>query len=412
VRDARRGQPRGELLGRPHRARAHQHRPALFDGVMAHAGHHGLPLQRRVAQAAALALTLALAAPASQAQAPAASAPAKAALTVSVVSPVSTNVPTVLPVNGNIAAWQEALIGSEVNGLRLAEVRVDVGDSVRRGQVLATFADDTARAELAQGQASLAEAEAALVEAAANAARARELQDSGAFSASQIQQYQTLEQTSRARVAAQRAALQTLQLRLSHAQVLAPDAGVISARSATVGAVVPAGQELFRLIRGGRLEWRAEVTGTELTKLAPGMRATLTTAGGEKVEGTVRAVAPSVDPATRNGIVYVDLPTHSAVRAGTFARGEFELGRGSALTLPQSAVVLRDGFAYVFLVSADNKVVQSKVDVGRRLGDRIEVIAGLPPTVRVVETGGGFLADGDTVRVVETAAAPVKSAQK
>jgi RND family efflux transporter MFP subunit len=206
--------------------------------------------------------------------------------------------------------------------------------------------------------------------------------------------------------------VQAEEVRLAQARIVAPDDGVISARAATVGSLTQPNQHLIRLILGGRLEWRAEVTGTELTKLAPGMRATLTTASGEKVAGTVRAVAPSVDPATRNGIVYVDLPTHSAVRAGTFARGEFELGRGSALTLPQSAVVLRDGFAYVFLVSADNKVVQSKVEVGRRLGDRIEVIAGLPPTVRVVETGGGFLADGDTVRVVETAAPPVKSAQK
>jgi hypothetical protein len=64
----------------------------------------------------------------------------------------------------------------------------------------------------------------------------------------------------------------------------------------------------------------------------------------------------------------------------------------------------------VFLVSAENRVVQNKVEVGRRLGDRIEIVAGLPPSARVVETGAGFLADGDTVRVVDAAA--VKSAQK
>jgi len=168
---------------------------------------------------------------------------------------------------------------------------------------------------------------------------------------------------------------------------------------------------MFRLIRGGRLEWRAEVTGSELQKITPGMRAVLTTASGTRIDGTVRAVAPAVDPLTRNGIVYVDLPPGSAARAGTFARGEFELGSGSALTLPQSAVVLRDGFSYVFLVGADNKVVQAKVDVGRRVGDRIEIVAGLPPSGRVVETGAGFLADGDTVRVVD-AASPVESAQK
>jgi RND family efflux transporter MFP subunit len=214
----------------------------------------------------------------------------------------------------------------------------------------------------------------------------------------------TAEQATGARLAAARARVQAEEVRLAQARIVAPDDGVISARSATVGSLTQPGQELFRLIRGGRLEWRAEVTGTELTKLAPGQRATLTTAGGARIEGTVRAVAPSVDPATRNGIVYVDLPPASQARAGTFARGEFELGRGEALTLPQSAVVLRDGFAYVFLVNADNKVVQNKVEVGRRLGDRIEIVAGLSPAARVVETGAGFLADGDTVRVVDSAA--------
>ena len=339
-------------------------------------------------------------------------AAARPALTVALATPERIEWPQTLAANGNIVPWQEAIIGAELSGLRLTDVLVNVGDTVKRGQPLAKIATDAVLADLAQARASVTEAEAALAEAKANAERSKQLQSQGFISSQATIQVLTAEQTTAARLAAARARMQAEEVRLAQARIVAPDDGVISARTATVGSLTQPNQELFRLIRGGRLEWRAEVTGTELTKLAPGMHATLTTAGGEKVEGTVRAVAPSVDPATRNGIVYVDLPTHSAVRAGTFARGEFELGRGSALTLPQSAVVLRDGFAYVFLVSADNKVVQSKVDVGRRLGDRIEVIAGLPPTVRVVETGGGFLADGDTVRVVETAAAPVKSAQK
>ncbi|MGE5714524.1 MAG: efflux RND transporter periplasmic adaptor subunit, partial [Betaproteobacteria bacterium] len=339
-------------------------------------------------------------------------ADARHALTVGLVTPQTAEWSQTLAANGNIAAWQEAVIGAELSGLRVTEVLVNVGDAVKRGQPLAKLATDAILADLAQARASVTEAEAALAEAKANADRSKQLQSQGFISPQATIQVLTAEQTTAARLAAARARVQAEEVRLAQARILAPDDGVISARNATVGSLTQPNQELFRLIRGGRLEWRAEVTGTELTKLAPGVRATLTTASGVKVEGTVRAVAPSVDPATRNGIVYVDLPASGAVRAGTFARGEFELGRGGALTLPQSAVVLRDGFTYVFLVGADNKVVQSKVEVGRRLGDRIEVVAGLPPSVRVVETGGGFLADGDTVRVVEAAAAPVKSAQK
>ncbi|HZF78595.1 MAG TPA: efflux RND transporter periplasmic adaptor subunit [Rubrivivax sp.] len=337
----------------------------------------------------------------------------KPALTVSVTQPQRATIATAINANGNIAAWQEAIIGAEASGWRLAEVRVNVGDVVKRGQVLATFAADMPQADLAQSRAAVAEAEAVLADASANAQRARELQATGALSAQQINQYFTAERTAQARLEALRAAAKVQQLRLSQAQVLAPDNGVISARSATVGAVVGAGQELFRMIRGGRLEWRAEVATTDLAQIKPGQVARVTTAGGSTVQGKVRMVAPTVDPATRNGIVYVDLPALPAAaaggaRAGMFARGEFEIGSSSALTLPQSAVLMRDGFAWVFKVGNDNKVQQAKVSVGRRVADRIEVIDGLDTSTRVVASGGGFLADGDLVRVV--AAAPPANA--
>jgi HlyD family secretion protein len=348
---------------------------------------------------------------AKQAKSDAKAAAARPALTVALAVPQQANWPQTLAANGSVMAWQEAIIGAELSGLRVTEVLVNVGDSVKRGQPLARIAAESVLADLAQAKASVAEAEAALAEAKANADRSKQLQSQGFISSQATIQVLTAEQTTAARLAAARARVQAEEVRLAQARIVAPDDGVISARTATVGSLTAPNQEMFRLIRGGRLEWRAEVTGPELQKITPGMRAVLTSASGTRIDATVRAVAPAVDPLTRNGIVYVDLPPGSAVRAGTFARGEFELGSGSALTLPQSAVVLRDGFSYVFLVGADNKVVQAKVDVGRRVGDRIEIVAGLPPSGRVVETGAGFLADGDTVRVVD-AAAPVKSAQK
>ena len=342
-------------------------------------------------------------------------AAAKPALTVTVTQPQSANLPLRLSANGNIAAWQEASIGTEANGLRLAEVRVNVGDVVKRGQVLATFAPDSVRADVAQIRAGVAEAEATLAEAAANAQRARELQTTGALSAQQINQYLTAERTARARVEAQRASAQTQQIRLQQTRVLAPDNGVISSRSATVGAVLPAGQELFRMIRQGRLEWRAEVASADLARLKPGMAVSLsvnasTGAPAAPIAGRVRMVAPTVDAQTRNGLVYVDLLAPGEARAGMFARGEFEIGAGQGLTLPQSAVQLRDGFSYVLRVGADSKVSEAKVTVGRRVGDRIEITGGLDAAARVVASGGGFLGDGDTVRVVEATSAAANPA--
>jgi RND family efflux transporter MFP subunit len=308
--------------------------------------------------------------------------------------------PLVLPANGNVVAWQEAVIGAEIANYRITEVRVQVGDVVKKGQVLARIASDTVASELAEATASVAELEASVAEARGNAERARELKEKGFYSSQLNSQYQTAQNTAQARLAAARARQQGADLKLGKTGVVAPDDGVISARSATVGSLTQTGQELFRLIRGGRLEWRAEVPSADLGKVPTGAVAVVTAPGGESVKGKVRAVSPSVDPQTRNGLIYVDLPASSAIRAGMFARGEFELSRQPALTLPQTAVVQREGFAYVFRMDGEDRVAQAKVGLGRRLGERIEIVSGLDATARVVAAGAGFLADGDVVKVV------------
>ena len=346
-------------------------------------------------------------------EAPATAAAPRPALTVTVTQPVRGSVAERLEANGDVAAWQEASIGAEVSGLRLTDVRVNVGDVVRAGQVLATFAPETIQADVAQARASLLEARAAAAEARANADRGAGLSASGALSAQQVQQYATAAQTAQARVAAAQAMLDAQQLRLKHTQVLAPDSGVISARPATVGAVVGAGTELLRMVRKGRLEWRAQVTSSDLPRIRPGGKAVVTAASGARVEGTVRVLAPTVDPQTRNALVYVDLPAHPDVRAGMFARGEFLLGTRDAIEVPQSAVVVRDGFSYVFEVGADSRVQMRRVRTGQRNAGRVVIADGLAADARIVQQGGAFLNDGDLVRVAaglepKTAPAPAQ----
>ena len=334
----------------------------------------------------------------------------KPALTVTITRPSTADLPITLSANGNIVAWQEASVGAEANGLRLTEVRVNVGDEVKQGQVLAKFAAETIQADVAQARASLAEAVANAQESAANGDRARRLKPTGAISAQQINQYLTAEQAGKARVQAARATLHAQQLRMQHTQVIAPDSGVISVRMATVGAVVGTGTELFRMIRQGRLEWRAEVMSEELGRVAPGAMATLTAANGRKIQGKVRMVAPTVDPQTRAALVYVDLPKDSGAKAGMFATGQFELGSSNALTVPQQAVVMRDGFTFVFGMNADRRVAQIKVATGRRLGDRVEITSGVTPDTVIVASGAGFLNDGDLVKDMPQAPAPTASA--
>ena len=271
----------------------------------------------------------------------------KAALTVTTATPTRANLPIRLSANGSIAAWQEAIIGSEAAGLRLTEVRVNVGDRVSQGQVLAVFALESVQAEVAQTRASVLEAEANALDAAGNAAKARTLQASGALSEQQINQYLTLEKTAQARLEVARATLTVQQVRLKQTQLLAPDSGVISARSATVGSVVGSGTELFRMIRGGRLEWRAEVTSAELGRIKPGDKAAVLAASGTQVEGRVRMVAPTVDPTTRTALVYVDLPANAELKAGMYAKGDFALGTSTCFA------------RWLYLCPADRRQQQS-----------------------------------------------------
>ncbi len=337
------------------------------------------------------------------AAAPAGSSTAKPALTVATARPQTAVVQHALAANGDIAAWQEASIGSEANGLRLTEVLVNVGDSVRAGQVLARFSDETVQADLAQARAALMEAQATLAEAVSSAERARTLAATGALSTQQINQYQTAEQTARARLAGAEASVNAQKLRLKFTQLLAPDDGVISFRSATVGAVVPAGTELFRMIRKGRLEWRAEVMATELARVRPGTAVRVTAANGTTLPGKVRSIGPTVNPQNRTALVYVDLGAPAAgaapAKAGMFARGQFDIGKRNALTVAQQAVVVRDGFSYVFRVNPDSRVSQLKVTTGQYLKDAVEIMEGVSADAELVTAGAGFLNDGDLVRV-------------
>ena len=335
----------------------------------------------------------------------------KATLSVTVTHPRVQQWPLQVRANGNITAWQEAVVGTEIGGLRLTELLVDVGDRVHKGQLLARLQQQSVAAELAQSKATLAEAVAALTEATANAERARRVKGKGTMSEQQTANYLTAELTARARVDALRARVHSDEIRLAQTQVVAPDAGTISSRTATLGSVVQTGDELFRLIRGDRLEWRAELPAAELAMIAPGMPVTLTSSGNQTLTGKVRRIAPTLDAQSRNGLVYVDLSPNTQARAGMYARGEIILGQQAMQTLPQSALLLRDGFHYLFVLEKDQSLRQIKVTPGRRQGNEVAVLSGVDSNWQIVDSGVGFLNDGDRVKVVAPAVTTQASGQ-
>lgn len=265
------------------------------------------------------------------------------ALTVRTTSLQNAQWSRTLSANGSIVPWQEAVISAQVQGVRISEVKVSIGDQVKQGDVLVTL-DNFARS----------------------------LDDASASHSAQ-------------------------------GRIVAPDDGVISAASANAGSMVQPGAELFRIIRKGRLEWRAELTAEELMLLRRGMGVEITVGEGRVLKGAVRAISPSVDTKTRYGYALVSLSDSSGIIAGVYANGTFDISGGKRMlsTLPQSAVMRRGSTAYVLAVASDNRVHERAVKLGQRSADRVEIKHGLKPDEQVVESGGPFLSEGDFVQVLK-----------
>lgn len=346
-----------------------------------------------IAVCAAVALT-ACSRPAKVAEGP------KPVLTVSVESPVSAQLSERIPAYGGVFAWQEASLGTEVGGLRLMEIHAEVGDVVRKGQVLARLNAEAVKVDLALQEAALADASAALEQASANATRARELGPKGAMSQQDYTAALAAEKSARAKHAMVKAQVEAQRLKLKYTVLTAPDDGVISARAGNVGQIVPAGTELFKLIRQSRLEWRAEIDADTLPKLAEGQFVEVKLPGGKSVSASIRKIAPALDATSRTGMAYVDLPPNPELRPGVYVHGAFLGEKAAQLTVPLTAVSPRDGRQYVLVVDSASKVSLKEVTVGAKTGERVAV-SGISQSDKVVAAGGAFLTQGDVVRVVQ-----------
>ncbi|MBL8225636.1 MAG: efflux RND transporter periplasmic adaptor subunit [Chromatiales bacterium] len=338
---------------------------------------------------------------------------ASPSLTVQASSPVTQALDRAIAVSGSVAAWQEMSLGVELSGIRIAQVLVEVGDTVARGQPLVRLDSRTLEVQARQADAALAQAQANLTLARAESTRGESLRDQRLISASDFDQLKANLLRAEAQLVTAEADRDAVRLNLGFATLVAPEPGVISARAVQPGQVVSAGAELLRLIRDARLEWRAELAEKDLTRVTPGTVVELTGPAGEVVRGRVRAVSPSLDPQTRTGLVYADLPEPGVLRAGMFAQGRIVLGSKDVMVLPREAIVFRDGLPYVFVVKAREgggdpglvTVEQRRISVGIQQGDVTEILGGVTATERVAVRGAGFLSDGDTVRVADAAPA-------
>lgn len=355
-------------------------------------------------------------------------APASAAPAVSVLKVAPAEFTETVAVSGSLVPRDEILVAPEVEGFRVLELMVDEGDRVKKGDVLATLVQESLDAQLAQNDAALARAEAAISqarsqiveaearvkEAEAAFKRAKPLAKSGYLSESTYDQREAasksadaqlvaardglnLAKAEKAQVAAQR---RELAWRRSNTRVTAPADGLVSRRTARVGAVASGASEpMFHIVARGEVELDAEVIETQVGKVKVGQKARIEAAGAGRVTGTVRLVSPEVDKTTRLGRVRIFLGDDPDLRVGSFARGVIDTANGYGLAVPASAVVFGTDGAYVQVVEGD-RVASRKITTGLLSGGMVEVRDGLVQGDVVVSRAGTFLRDGDRIRAV------------
>lgn len=356
---------------------------------------------RRAGPLAALAITLiALAACGKADDKKAAPTQSAASQTVTVQAAAMVNVPRRVTASGNIAAWNEVVVGAETGGLTAVQVLVDEGAWVRQGQPLVVMNTELLRAQMRQQEANVAAARATLAQADNALARARELKDRGFLSQAGLDNAVANQGTAAAQLAAAEAGLAEMRTRVGQATVRAPVSGLVTSRAVVKGQIVGVGAELFRIVRDGRLELNAEVPETQLAMVRAGMPATVSSDQLGSVPGAVRIVTPRVDVQSRVGMARIALSSAGAFRPGMYAKAEINVGEQPAVTVPSVAVVYRDNKPGVFVLGEQSVVRFRPIVIGARTPDSVEASGGLKAGERVVVQGAGFLADGDHVRVV------------
>lgn len=352
---------------------------------------------------------------------------------VTVVPAVNREFVDRLFVSGTLVAREEAQVAARIDGLSIVEVDAEDGDRVKERQVLARLdrtqldaliaendaATKRADAAIDQAQSMIAQSEAQVHFANDDFDRARKL-GGGVMSVSTIEQRETAMKTAQAQLAAARNALsvaeadrksrdaerQELLVRIDRTEVKAPVAGVVSRRSAKLGAdAMSAGEPLFRIIEDGAIDLEADVPEQSLARLAVGMPAELKLPGVEgAVAGRVRLVNQEVDKASRTGKVRIALEDVSHAHIGAFASGEVELTRRDGVGAP-SAALKREGDSARLYVVRDGKVEERRVKLGILDGEAVEIESGVAAGESVVARAAAFLRPGDRVRPMpETAA--------
>jgi RND family efflux transporter MFP subunit len=285
-------------------------------------------------------------------------------------------------VDGMIEAVNQATVSAQTSG-RVAEILYDVNDFVPAGAIIVRLHATEQHATLRQAQASLKEATAREAEVQTRFARVQGLHKDGAASKAQLDAVTAERSATIARLAAARAALQAATEGVSYTEIRAPYAGVVTQRHVEVGEAVHPGKPIMSGLSLQYLRVAVDLPQSIVEKVREIRKAAMYV-DGRRIEARRLTIFPQAAPQANTFRARVDLPENAAdLYPGMLVKVGFEIGEGQRLFVPASALVERGEVTGVYVVSEDQRVSLRQVRIGRRLGDRVEVLAGLSEAERI-----------------------------
>jgi len=327
---------------------------------------------------------------------------ANQAQTVTVVTPKVQPITSTINATGSLAARNEVPIGVTGEGGRISRVYVDAGDWVKAGQTLISIERSVQTQQLEAQKAQISIAQADLNLADNELERAQQLVGRGFISKADVDRRIATRDSARARVRAAQAQANELRARAARLDIRAPSSGYILERNVEAGQTVSQGNNnLFRMAQNGQLELRALLSEADLANIATGSAATITPVGSDQsFEGNIWAIAPTINPQTRQGMARIAVPFNNALRPGGFASVTIKSGTQNAPVLPNSAVQSDGQESFVYIIGKGNKVNKRVIKIGSVTANGLIIDSGLNGQERVVLRAGGFLNEGVTVNPV------------
>ena len=306
---------------------------------------------------------------------------------------------------GEVRARFETDLAFRIGG-KIVERRVDVGERVRGGQVLARLDPQDVRLAVNAAAARVAAAEADLAFARTELERSESLRARNFISGSALDSRRTAVQAAEARLREARAEAATAGNQAEYAALSAGHDGVVVAAPAEAGEVVAAGQAVLRVARLDEREVLIHVPESRIAALAVGDRALvrLWSAPRREYAGSVREIAPAADPATRSYAVRIGVAdADEALSLGATATVAFASPSDAQAVLPLPALTRIDGAEVVWVVDEASQVQPLRVEAGEFRENGVVIRSGLPAGARVVVAGVHRLVEGETVRPVDEA---------